>query len=252
MIRAVLVDDEPQSCRSLVIKLKAVADDIDVVGTFHHPEKAINGISDLDPDVVFLDIEMPVMNGFQLLEKIESFTFEVIFITAYNNFVLNALHVSALDYLLKPVDTTELGAAIARLRKKLSFNENRGIHDERTLRPLARLKEGYPPTRLVLATAQGMLIIKIIDIIRVEALGNYSTFYLVNREKIVISKTLKEYEEILLKHKFFRISRSCIVNTEFIIEYKHEDGGVAELQDGSRISVGPHRKQDLITLLRSL
>jgi two-component system LytT family response regulator len=252
MIRAVLVDDEPQSCRSLVIKLKAVADDIDIVGTFQHPEKAVHGIAALDPDVVFLDIEMPVMNGFQLLEKIELFTFEVIFITAYNNFVLDALHVSALDYLLKPVEITELGTAIARLRKKLSFNEDNGIPDQKTLRYAAGLEEGYPPTRLVLATGQGMLIIKIIEIIRVEALGNYSTFYLVNREKIVISKTLKEYEEILLKHNFFRISRSCIVNTEFIIEYKHEDGGVAQLQDGSRISVGPHRKQALITLLRSL
>jgi two-component system, LytTR family, response regulator len=192
------------------------------------------------------------MNGFQLLEKIELFAFEVIFITAYNSFVLNALHVNALDYLLKPVDTGELKTAIKRLQKKLSLNDERNAHDERTLLAEARLKDRSAPTRLALSTVQGILFIKISDIIRVEALGNYSAFYLADREKIVISKTLKEYEQILLKHNFFRISRSCIVNSELIIEYKHEDGGIAELQDGSRVSVGPHRKQELITLLSKL
>jgi two-component system LytT family response regulator len=252
MIRAVLIDDEPQSCRSLVIKLNAVADDIDIVGTFYHPQEAIGEIEGLNPDIVFLDIEMPLMNGFQMLEKMGAFTFEVIFITAYDNFVLNALHVNALDYLLKPVVTTELKTAIDRLRKKLAITEDRIAHDERSLRGPSDVKESITPTRLSLSTAQGILFIKIVDIIRVEALGNYSCFYLVSGEKIVISKTLKEYEDILFKYNFFRINRSCIVNTAFIREYKHEDGGIAELQDGSRVSVGPHRKQQLISLLSRL
>src|SRR4249920_2679501 len=124
MLRVVLVDDEPQSCKSLAIKLKGVADDIEIIGTYYHPERAISGIRKMKPDVIFLDIEMPGMNGFQLLEKMEEFDFEVIFVTAYNEYMLNALRISALDYLLKPVETEELKNALARLRKKISLHEN--------------------------------------------------------------------------------------------------------------------------------
>src|SRR4051812_12255169 len=113
MIQVVLVDDEPQSCTSLAIKLKTVADDIEITGSFHDPEKAIACIRKMKPTVVFLDIEMPGMNGFQLLERIEEFDFEVIFVTAYDEYTLHALRVSALDYLLKPVDSEELKNALA-------------------------------------------------------------------------------------------------------------------------------------------
>src|SRR5262245_16767166 len=114
MIKAVLVDDEPQSCKSLAIKLRDVAEDIEVAGTYNDPERAIGGIKKMQPAVVFLDIEMPGMNGFQLLEKMEEFDFEVIFVTAYDEYMLNALRISALDYLLKPVDTEELKNALMR------------------------------------------------------------------------------------------------------------------------------------------
>jgi two-component system LytT family response regulator len=124
MIPTVLIDDEPQSCKSLAIKLKAIADDIDIIGIYHDPEKAISAIRKMEPTVVFLDIEMPGMNGFQLLEKMERFDFEVIFVTAYDEYMLNALRISALDYLLKPVDTEELKNALTRLRNKISIHEN--------------------------------------------------------------------------------------------------------------------------------
>ena len=124
MIRVVLVDDEVQSCKSLAIKLKDIAEDIEIVGSFHHPDKAIAGIRKLKPELVFLDIEMPGMNGFQMLEKMEEFDFEVIFVTAYDEYTLNALRISALDYLLKPVDTELLKNALTRLRKKTSMREN--------------------------------------------------------------------------------------------------------------------------------
>ena len=124
MIRVVLVDDEPQSCKALAIKLKSVADDIEIIGTFHNPEKAIAGIRKQKPAAVFLDIEMPGMNGFQLLEKMEEFDFEVIFVTAYDEYTLHALRISALDYLLKPVENDELKNTIDRLRKKISLQES--------------------------------------------------------------------------------------------------------------------------------
>jgi two-component system LytT family response regulator len=252
MIRVVLVDDEPQSCKSLAIKLKAVAEDIDIVGTYHHPERAIPGLRKSKPDVVFLDIEMPGMNGFQLLENIEEFNFEVIFVTAYNEYMLNALHLSALDYLLKPVDTEELKNALGRLRKKISLQEN-SLHTKERLELLGdTLKEQHAPKRLALATLQGIIFLKINEIVRVEALSNYSTFYLINKQKIMVSKTLKEFEPILITQNFFRVNRSCIVNTDYIIKYKNEDGGVLELQDGSEVGVGPHRKNELVELLSRL
>jgi two-component system LytT family response regulator len=249
MIRVVLVDDEPQSCKSLAIKLKAIAEDIEIIGTYHDPERAISGIRKSTPDVVFLDIEMPGMNGFQLLENIEEFNFEVVFVTAYNEYMLNALHLSALDYLLKPVDTEELKNALTRLRKKISLQENL-LHTKERLELLGdAMKEQHAPKRLALATLQGIVFLKINEIIRVEALSNYSTFYLINKQKIMVSKTLKEFEPVLAMQNFFRVNRSCIVNTDYIVKYKNEDGGKLELQDGSEVGVGPHRKNELVELL---
>lgn len=249
MIRVVLIDDEPQSCKSLSIKLKAIAEDIDIVGTYHHPERAISGIRKIKPDVVFLDIEMAGMNGFQLLENIEEFNFEVVFVTAYNEYMLNALHLSALDYLLKPVDIEELKNALGRLRKKISLHENSSNTRERLELLGDTLKEQHAPKRLALATLQGIVFLKINEIIKVEALSNYSTFYLINKQKIMVSKTLKEFEPILTIQNFFRVNRSCIVNMDYIVKYKNEDGGMLELQDGSEVGVGPHRKNELIELL---
>ena len=249
MIRVILVDDEPQSCKSLAIKLKDVAEDVEIIGTYHHPERAITGIRKSKPDVVFLDIEMPGINGFQLLEKLEEFDFEVIFVTAYNEYMLNALHISALDYLLKPVDTEELKNALGRLRKKISLHEN-PLYKKEQLELLGdALKDQHAPKRLALATLQGIVFLKINEIIRVEALSNYSTFYLVSKQKIMVSKTLKEFEPVLTMQNFFRVNRSCIVNTDYIVKYKNEDGGMLELQDGSEVGVGPHRKNELIELL---
>ena len=250
MIRIVLIDDEPQSCKSLAIKLKAIADDIEIIGVYNDPEKAILNIRKLEPTVVFLDIEMPGMNGFQLLEKMEKFDFEVIFVTAYDEYMLNALRISALDYLLKPVDTEELKNALARLRTKISMHENSHNNTKEQLELLGdTLKEQHAPKRLALSTLQGIMFLRMIEIVRVEALSNYSTFFLINKQKIMVSKTLKEFEPILTTPNFFRVNRSCIVNTDYIVKYKHEDGGLLELQDGTEVGVGPHRKNELIELL---
>src|SRR6476661_4478535 len=249
MIRVIMVDDEPQNSKALDIKLKELADDIDVVGVFNYPEKAVSAIKKLKPDLVFLDIEMPGMNGFQLLEKLEQFDFEVIFVTAYNEYMLNALHISALDYLLKPVDSEELNNALTRFRKRISLQNNRLEKKEQFELLSETLRDQNAPQRLAVATLQGISFLKIKEIVRVEALSNYSTFHLVNKQKIMVSKTLKDFESLLTQQNFFRVNRSCIVNTDYIIKYKNEDGGVLELHDGTEISVGPHRKTELLDLL---
>jgi two-component system LytT family response regulator len=249
MIRVILVDDEPQSSKALDIKLRELADDIEVVGIFNHPDKAISAIRKIKPDLVFLDIEMPGMNGFQLLEKLEEFDFEVIFVTAYNEYMLNALHVSALDYLLKPVEAEELNNALSRFRKRILLQNPLNEKKEQLGLLSETLRDQNAPKRLAVATLQGVTFLKIKEIVRVEALSNYSTFHLVNKQKIIVSKTLKDFEPLLTQQNFFRVNRSCIVNTDYIIKYKNEDGGVLELQDGTEIGVGPHRKSELLDLL---
>ena len=244
-----MVDDELQNSKALDIKLKELADDIEVVGVFNYPEKAVSAIKKLKPDLVFLDIEMPGMNGFQLLEKLEQFDFEVIFVTAYNEYMLNALHISALDYLLKPVDTEELKNALERFRKRISIQHNRPDKKEQFELLSETLRDQNAPKRLAVATLHGITFLKIKEIVRVEALSNYSTFHLVNKQKIMVSKTLKDFESLLIQQNFFRVNRSCIVNTDYIIKYKNEDGGVLELHDGTEIGVGPHRKSELLDLL---
>lgn len=244
-----MVDDEPQNSKALDIKLKELADDIEVVGVFNYPEKAVSAIKKLKPDLVFLDIEMPGMNGFQLLEKLEQFDFEVIFVTAYNEYMLNALHISALDYLLKPVDTEELKNALERFRKRINIQHNRLDKKEQFELLSETLRDQNAPKRLAVATLHGITFLKIKEIVRVEALSNYSTFHLVNKQKIMVSKTLKDFESLLIQQNFFRVNRSCIVNTDYIIKYKNEDGGVLELHDGTEIGVGPHRKSELLDLL---
>ena len=237
MIKAVLLDDEVKGSNLLQHKLNQYDDLIEVIAVFNNPESALAAIKDLDVDVLFLDIEMPKINGFQFLEQLGNFTFEVIFVTAYDAYILEALRNDALDYLLKPVDSEELESAIKKLEQKHS---NRHIIAKRPHKD---------PTRLSLPTAEGIYFIKKEDIIKVEAMSNYSIFHLLAASKIVVSKTLKEYELILNDSQFLRVNRSCIINLNYVNKYRKGDGGVLELADGSEIDVSPSKKTQLLERL---
>ena len=206
MIKAILIDDEPQSSKSLAIKLTATATEVKVVAVFDKPEQALLSIATLKPDVLFLDIEMPGLNGFQLVEQLAENNAEIIFVTAYSEYVLNALRISAFDYLLKPVDKKELADTLERLEQKLSHQHTTQTKEQVQLFAETVQQRNQAPKRLALATTQGVLFIKIADIIRVEASSNYTTFYLTNRPKTTVAKTLKEYEPVLTAQHFFRIA----------------------------------------------
>lgn len=248
MIKAVLIDDELQNLKAMAIKL-SIADDLEIVGSFSEPEKAFASLPLLKPDVVFLDIEMPGLNGFQLLERLESISFEIIFVTAYQDYILNALRPSALDYLLKPVSKDELSQTLARLRKKLGTDQNEYSRKEQ----LQLFSETIhkTPTRLALANAQGVQFVKLIDIVHVEAMSNYAVFHLGNRQKIIVSKTLKEFEVLLTSSSFVRVNRSSIINIEYVSELRKSDGGSILLQDGTVHIIGPDRKKVLLERLNS-
>jgi two-component system LytT family response regulator len=238
MLKAVILDDETRGSKLLSQKLQSFEDELQVVGIFNEPAKALSAIIALDPDVLFLDVEMPGINGFQFLERLGSFSFEVIFTTAYDSYTLEALRLSAVDYLMKPVDEDDLKTAITRLRKRVAGKMKQRSQKSEVLN-----------ARLALPTAEGVYIIDKTTIIRVEAMSNYSVFLLTDNKKIIVSKTLKEYEAQLNDDFFMRINRSVIVNLSYVVKYRKGDGGTLELSDGAEVEVSPQRKETLLQKL---
>jgi two-component system LytT family response regulator len=239
MLKAIILDDEIRGSNLLAHKLAQFAEVLEVAAIFDNPVKTLAAIRDINPDVVFLDVEMPGMNGFQFLETLGSFNFEIIFTTAYNHYTLDALRLSALDYLLKPVDNEELEKAIVRLRKRVA---------EKSLLSQEKAKKA-PSARMALTTAEGIYLVDRYNIIRVEAMSNYSVFIISDSKKIVVSKTLKEYEHILDDEHFMRINRSVIVNLDYVVKYRKGDGGTLEFADGTEIEVSSLKKEELLRRL---
>jgi len=239
MLKAAILDDEIRGSKLLAHKLDIFEDELQVVGIFNEPAKALDPIIELDIDVLFLDVEMPGMNGFQFLERLGTFNFEVIFTTAYDSYTLDALRISAVDYLLKPVDQEDLQTAITRLRKRVA---------EKLMYKAVKL-EKKPSNRLALPTAEGVYLVEKSNILRVEAMSNYSVFLLADAKKIVVSKTLKDYENVLDDEHFMRINRSVIINLDYVVKYRKGDGGTLELSDGSEIEVSPQKKDLLLQRL---
>jgi len=239
MLKAVILDDEVRGSNLLTRKLEVFGEDLQVEAIFNDPFKALSKIVELNPDVLFLDVEMPGLNGFQFLEKLGSFNFQVIFTTAYDTFTLEALRLSAVDYLVKPIDEDELHTAIFRLKKRVAdYTKHIPLTDQNSA-----------PNRLALSTAEGVYFVNKASIIRVEAMSNYSTFYLQDRKKIIVSKTLKEYEGVLQGGSFLRVNRSVIVNLDHVVKYRKGDGGTLEMNDGAEIEVSASRKDFLVEKL---
>jgi two-component system LytT family response regulator len=240
MIRAAILDDEERGSKLLNRKLQHFKEELQVLSIFNLPKEALKKMSALSIDVLFLDVEMPEMNGFQFLEQLGEFTFEIIFTTAYDTYTIEALRISAVDYLLKPIGEDELGQAIDRLKKKLATKAT--FHNNPPDKPTTR-------NRIPLPTAEGVHLVSKTNIIRIEAMSNYSAFILADGKKIVVSKTLKEYENILDNTVFMRVNRSVIVNLDHVVKYKRGDGGALVLVDGFEVEVSPQKKEELMARL---
>ena len=236
MLKAIILDDEKMGSDLLQKKL-ALQPRVNVVKVFNDPLAALKEIDDIDFDVLFLDVEMPNLNGFKFLETLGSFSFEVIFVTAFSTYTLDALRMQAVDYLLKPVDEEELTLAILRLSQKI--DEKKKAHN----------LKAPGKNRIALHTAEGIHFIEKSQIIKVEAMSNYSIFMLEQNKKIVVSKTLKEFETVLNERNFMRVNRSVILNLDYVIKYKKGDGGTLELADGTEVEVSPAKKEELMELL---
>jgi two-component system LytT family response regulator len=247
MIRAIVIDDEQISLKALGEKIRTFCPEIEVVGLFGRAEDALRNLEELRPDLVFLDIEMPKMNGFTFLKTLDPIPFEVVFTTAYSEYAIDALRISALDFLTKPVDTKELVASVERLKEKLKV---KATHP-RTLEEQIQLFLQYQQPavklgKLALPVLTGLEFINIDDIIKIKGENVYSVFHLVNGKKLVASLTLKEVETMLRHANFFRVHKSYIVNLKCVARYIKGEGGTVILNDGSEVEVSRRNKTDFL------
>lgn len=244
MIRAILIDDEVNCTDILSIQLKKHCASVEVVSVCNSAKDGIEKIKSLKPDVVFLDIEMPHLNGFRMLEQLTPFNFEVVFTTAYDEFAIKAFKVCATDYLLKPIDKNELIEAVRKVESKKNGSNNSSMQMTVLLKMISSQSQ---EKKIALPTNEGMLFLKPFDIIRCEADSNYTYVFLSNGEKICVTKTLKQVEESLHGFSFFRIHQSHLVNLNHVIKYNRDDGGVITT-DGSTITIARQRKESFLEM----
>ncbi len=249
MIKAVIVDDEKRSIEALDRLLARYCENINVIARANGCEKGIEQIKKYRPDVVFLDIQMPDGSGFKLLEEIGDIDFEVIFVTAYDQFAIKAIKFSALDYLLKPVVPKDLKKAVEKVRhKKIIGFDNKNI---KVLFENIKATNSEPK-KIILSTSEGMHIVNISDILRCESDDYYTKFFFTNGKSLLISKTLKENEELLSGHNFVRPHKSHLVNTAYIKSYMRIDGGVIVMSDSSKIPVSRRKREKIIDIINHL
>ncbi len=247
MLTTLIIDDELRG-RSLLRELLArYCPDVQVLALAENARQGMEAIRLHQPDFVFLDINMPTTNGFEMLEQLGEVHFDIVFVTAYNEFAVKAYKYAAFDYLLKPVDPDELVATVERLKAK---KRQSSLHDRLALLMKTLEEPKKLPGKLTIHGADGITILTIADIIYLEADGPYTVFFLQNRDKLVSSKNLKEYEEILGDHGFFRTHHSYLVNLEHIRKYVRADGYVL-VSNGHQVDVSKRRKDEFLHRLEA-
>lgn len=243
MLKAILVDDEESNLSSLKEKLSRHCPEISILATCDSAHKGIASIDSLQPDIVFLDIEMPVMNGFLMLQQLIYKNFELIFTTAYDHYAIKAIRYSALDYLVKPIDIEDLKLAVQRAEEK-KRNQTSNHRLELLLENLNPKKNNYQ--RIAVPTAEGLRFVKVDDIVYLEANVNYTHIFLKAGEKYVVSHTLKDFEEILDTDTFVRIHHSHIINKNYAERYIRGEGGQVVLSNGTVLDVAKRKKTEFL------
>jgi len=246
MIKAIIVDDEPNCCETLATLLERYCPQVKVADICYSGQSALASIIELQPDIVFLDIEMPHMNGFELLEKLQAINFKLIFTTSYDQYAIKAIRFSALDYLLKPIDREELQNAVKKAMQTL----DRPVPQQFEALLQKWRKSGNGGQKIALPTMEGLQLIAIDQIISCESDRNYTTLYLKEKKKMMISRPLKEMEELLEDYSFLRVHHSYLVNLKEITKYIRGEGGYLVMSDGSSVDVSRSKKELLISKLQ--
>lgn len=240
MIKAVIIDDEKKSREVLKSLIEQNFPEINVAGMADGVSSGYDLIKEHSPEVVFLDIKMGDGTGFDLLEKLQDKNLKIIFTTAYDKFALKAIKYSALDYLMKPIDPEELRSTIEKIEKQKS-----SLPDNEQLRFLLEsFKKPGNFSKITLLTGNAYEVVNIDDIVRCEAEGSYTKFILVNKKQILVSFSLKHYEDLLPENDFFRIHHHHLINMHHVQKILKEDGGYVVLSDGSKLEIS-RRKKDI-------
>ena len=245
MIKAVIVDDELSSIKSLQWEIENFCENIEICDSFTNPIEAISAINYLKPDCVFLDIEMPEMDGFQLLSKLQFRGFDLIITTAYDNYAIRAFKESAIDYLLKPIDTDDLLKSVSKIQKNKE-NSNLGKELKKVLDSLS-IKNVV--SKVALPLAGKIVYVEIDDILYCKADGNYTEIYIKNQKKEMLSKKIKHIENIINSTNFFRVHNSYLVNLQYVKEFVKGDGQYLVLENKIKVPVSRSKKEELLQLL---
>lgn len=250
-MNAIIIDDEEHCINRLEHLLKDYCPEIKIVESCQDIDSAFNEINELKPDVIFLDVQMHDLTGFDLLKKFEKIDFEVIFMTAFERYAVQAFRFSALDYLLKPIDPDDLVSAVEKLRNKLIGKKNSSAENfELLLQNFNNFK--HQNKKISVPTIYGFELITTQDIIYCKSDINYTTLFLKDHKTFTVARTLKEFESILSQYNFFRINNSYVVNLEYIKSYNKGKGGFVKLENGIEIEVSSRRKEEFLRKLNEL
>jgi two-component system LytT family response regulator len=241
MVKALIIDDEQVAVSLLGMMIERHLPEITSLQSLTNPALALKLINEYKPDIVFLDIEMPRMDGFEMLHQLPVKNFHIIFTTAYDQYAIKAIKYAAFDYLLKPIDIDELKSSVSKI-----YN-HRPVHTEKKLEVLEQnMKSRNAFNKIAVSTLDGLLFFNITDIVHLEASSNYTIIYFNNQPKLVASKTLKDFEELLPVDIFFRPHHSHIINLNYIKRYLKGDGGQIEMQNGNYVDVARRKKDEFL------
>lgn len=248
MIKTLIIEDEQKSRDVLLKIIEKNCPELTVIGTAGNVAEGVEKIKSLKPELVFLDITMPDGSGFDLLEQVQGQKFDLIFATASNSHAIRAFKYSACDYLLKPIDTEELVSAVSRITKRKSDTpdmQNLSF----LIQQLKKNDDNFQ--KITLPTGNAYEIINLKDIIRCEADGSYTYFYLTDKRKLMVSASLKHYEELLPEQDFIRVHHHNLINMNHVIRFLKEDGGYAVMTDGTKIEISRRKKDQFMERLKS-
>ena len=243
-LKAIIVDDEEASRETLANYVKKYCGNVELLSLCDSVKSGLTAIQQYAPDIVFLDVEMPFGNGFDLLEAVEEINFATVFVTAFSNYAIKALNLSASYYILKPVDIDELVAAVEKISKE-KRNNTHSFYSKVLAENLQVV--GKQEHKIVLPLLNGFEVIRVKEVVRVQASDNFSEFHLADGSKKLICRTLKHYEELLSEFDFLRVHKSHLINLQYVKRYIKGKGGQLIMSDDSEVEVSQGKKKELLS-----